>query len=485
MPVTSSAKDVRVRVDSFKSFFTKNANYPVAIDTYQRPYMWDKEKVTDLVRDLSDYINSNIDTPYYMGSILLHENTEQEMLFIIDGQQRITTLSILYYVLTGTLIDETKLNIQFNSALSIKNIQEIQTYLRESIQYWQLPSTLLNEIQFTFIITSSEDLAFTFFDTQNNRGVKLNATDLLKAYHLREITSEFIQKRCASNWERIQNHNEHPLVRNKKYFMPDLFSSILWRARYWRGQNKEVIRKESYDDILSEFMKNTIKTEQESEVPLYPNFSNVFGQQLMLTENRSLKLDIGSVMMGQNPADMPFAMRQPISKGLGFFLYSEKYADIVQRMYFDQEIDHELKAYRYFYEKVWIKTSKYLREIFVLASIMYFEKFQSKKLLEFALWLDHVLGSIRLELKLVFKETAMNFLVKGKNNLLDIISHSFTPEEVIRFLEEEARSRLKYYLSDESVRGKGVQGMYKDRVLAYYGKSDFTGKETWIKEKVQ
>jgi hypothetical protein len=471
---TDKKSEVMVDVCNFEEFFAAKALYPVGIDTYQRPYVWDKSKVQELLKDLSDYLMDKSSVPYYMGSILLHQNDKKQRLFIIDGQQRLTTLSILYFVLNDRLIDEEKMTMQYDSPISIQNIKKVQEYLDEVKDEWKdCSSFLFSHIQCTFITTFSEDLAFTFFDTQNNRGLKLNSTDLLKAFHLRAIKSEELQVRCADNWERVQGYDK--VMGQQKDFTAELFQLFLWRARSWRGQR--MIKLGDDDDVLTEFMKNTIESNDDVSVPLYPNFNNAFGQSLHSKGEKEYKLKLVNKEMSKK-AYYPFTIRQPISKGLGFFLFSEKYADLLHLLFFEKVSDREILAFRDFYHQVWKSTSIYLKELFLLSTSMYFDQFRSKKLFEFALWLDHVLGDIRMQKDYVFKVAPLKFLKESENNMLDIISHAFRPEEVINFLTDCSKGITGYQKEVEI--GKGVQGRYKQRVLTYYGKKDFAHKESWI-----
>jgi hypothetical protein len=125
--------------------------------------------------------------------------------------------------------------------------------------------------------------------------------------------------------------------------------------------------------------------------------------------------------------------------------------------------------------------SLYLKELYVLSIVMYYDKFGSEKLLEFSLYLDHVLGSIRLEKAYIFKEAPLKFLKESDNNLLDIISQAFRTEEVIQFLKNLSQENL-IYTNDKTERNKGVQGVYKNSLLNYYDKTDFTSKQSWISE---
>jgi hypothetical protein len=478
-------QNVVVQVFSFQEFFTQQGIYPVGIDSYQRPYVWGKTKIRELIKDLSEYLENSNGLPYYMGNILLHQHDEKEKLFIIDGQQRLTTLCTLYYVLNDKLMSNGKMALEYHSPISAKNIANAKALFQEIKTEWKNKADVLfNNLQFTFITTLSEDLAFTFFDTQNNRGVKLNPTDLLKAYHLRSIgNAEYlnIQTNCAARWEKIQGNKT--LFGQKKDFIAELFHQFIWRSRCWNGQ--KVLYREQDDDILNEFQKKTIKHSKPDIVPLYPNTSNTLATALQLKSQNQFTLYPAAVEMSSTSAYLPFTLRQPISEGLGFFLFAEKYADLVKIIFFNTEdMSAEIKAVRIFYKDVLQHISLYLKELHLLAIVMYFDKFGSNRLLEFVLWFDHVLGALRLEKYYIFKEASLKFLKETDNNIFDVISQSFRPEEVISFLRE-----LKYVsqnLEIEKIYGRtdlpdnGVRGAYKTSLFNYYSKNNLIDKSNWI-----
>ncbi|QTA82712.1 DUF262 [Desulfonema limicola] len=474
---------VEPQVYSFDEFFTEKAVFPVCIDSYQRPYVWDTDDVQELINDLSEYLAQSNGLAYYMGNVLLHQNNVEKKLFIIDGQQRLTTLSILYYVLNEKLIDSNKMAMEYHSPLSAQNIKQTQKLFERKKDKWKEQSTFLfSNIQFTFITTLSEDLAFTFFDTQNNRGVKLNPTDFLKAYHLRAIGNadhRDIQEDCARRWEKIQNKST--LFGQHKDFTAELFHQFLWRSRNWRGQQR-VIYREDDDDMLTEFQKKSINSNSADTINLYPNPNNTLAKSLQLKVNQGYTLHTVNIEASNNSVHLPFTLRQPISKGLGFFLFSAKYADLVHMLLFDEDIKKpDIKAFRALYKDVWTKISLYLKELFVLASVMYYDKFDSEKLLEFTLWLDHVLGAVRIEKQSIYKEAITKFLKETDNNLLDIISQAFRPEEVILFIKSLTYYN-EIYEKEEVIAGNGVQGVYKQNVLEYYKQTDFREKMDWIND---
>jgi hypothetical protein len=495
----SSLKEVKVQVHSFLDFFKNQTIYPVGIDSYQRPYVWETDKIEELIKDLSEYMASPKGLTYYMGSILLHEHTEKEQLYIIDGQQRLTTLSILYYVLKGKLVENGRMAMSYNSPLSVKNIKIAQRRFEQIKPEWLAKADFLfQNIELTFITTYSEDLAFTFFDTQNNRGVSLSPTDLLKAYHLRAIgdsDSLLLQIDCGKRWEKVQSHPR--IYRMEKDFAAELFKRFLWSGRAWKGQDRAIVDTSSDEAILIEFQKNILTNEVKNEIPLFANLNNVFAKKLAFDPNEGFAITPQVIKTNMKSLYLPFTLRQPISKGLGFFLFTEKYGDIIQYLLKETNGQNkEVKAFQEFYKQTWKHLSIYLKELFLLSTVLYYDKFGTERLLEFVLWLDNALGEIRISKRYIFHQAPLKFLTEKQQNLLDVISYAFMPEEVIRHLSSYKTGGYKKLESDlieeqkklenqnrdliNIIEGKGVRGRYRASVLSYYEKSNLSNKKTWI-----
>jgi len=65
------------------------------IPPYQRPYKWQAHNVNQLIEDVLLHRNKS---RYRLGTVVLHQETENE-LSIVDGQQRLLTLALLYSLL--------------------------------------------------------------------------------------------------------------------------------------------------------------------------------------------------------------------------------------------------------------------------------------------------------------------------------------------------------------------------------------------------
>jgi hypothetical protein len=479
-----SSIPVHVEVLSFASLFNESA-FPLAVDTYQRGFVWRDDKVRQLADDLSAYQQADDPKPpYYMGTVLIHRHAEKEKRFLIDGQQRITALCLLHSQLKNSLPTHCALSYSPKSARRIRAAADV---LREHVC---IPDAgIFDQIVFTVISVDRVDLAFTFFDTQNNRGVPLHATDLLKAYHLRAVDAasveqnEALQTLCAQRWEGIQRGT--PLMSHDQEFAQSLFAKFLWRARYWTGQRVSL---GGHDALMAEFQQHTWKSEGDpATIPLYRSRHNRLGTALTLRRDGHGEIHTNRISLSPKPEDLPFAIRQPIHKGIGFFLYADKYAALLRRLVVEPNDTVEVVRFRDVYEKLVMANSLFLREIFLLAAVMFADQFDDEKLWEFSLWLDHALGAIRLEKQQVRYEAAQNFFKHDTLNLLDVIASGYRPEQVIAHLKAN-HTHAKTY-SDETIElGKGVQGIYKQAVLAYYGRIDVTslhGKHAWIDAKLK
>jgi hypothetical protein len=172
---------------------------------------------------------------YQVGSVILHENDGH--LDIVDGQQRLISISLLLH-----LLDYVN-NYEGATQLLSTEFGELSCYhASENYNEWQNLTRLVGEKQtknicefllekcsISCIIMPEERLAeaFQLFDSQNNRGKSLEPHDLLKAYHLRQQDSE--DEKIVEKWEQFVEDNDLSLK--------DLFDKHLFRMRRWsRGE---------------------------------------------------------------------------------------------------------------------------------------------------------------------------------------------------------------------------------------------------------
>lgn len=80
-----------------------SSDFEYHIPEYQRPYAWTSDEAGKLFDDLYDFYLSESGDNYFLGTVVLVKEDNNPRADVIDGQQRLTTLSILFSVLAETL----------------------------------------------------------------------------------------------------------------------------------------------------------------------------------------------------------------------------------------------------------------------------------------------------------------------------------------------------------------------------------------------
>ncbi len=466
---------IEVRNFGFPDLF--QLGKPLAIPEYQRPYVWEIEKAIELIEDFKEFFSRKKSSlkNYYLGTILLFDNKTggKPAYEIIDGQQRITTLLILEHLLQCKYSGGHE--ITYNSPLSYMHIRAIGDLLKNRKHDLEFirEQDILTRLQFTVIITPSEDEAFTFFDTQNNRGMTLGATDFLKAFHLRVIPDEELQNVYASSWENSEGKFE------EESFIAFLFEKVLWRIRNWNGKGIRSFENETL--IRATFEKNTLKSVSQ-QVPLY---NNRYNRQVITLDAAA----DGSVAYNANPLDiheshsLPFSLRQPINRGTGFFLYMQKYAAVYDILFSDEPSSEEITSVRKLLSAVYNDhMSGYLTELMQLCLIVYYDVFGEQQLYRAALCFDYFIGAIRIVKAQIKKEAVLKCLREYDRNLLDVVAAAYLPEEVFNFIES-LEDVNQPYLKEKLTENDGVRMAYKMRVIKFFEKpvTDLSERRSWQK----
>ena len=201
---------------------------------FQRPYRWRKEHVEALLNDLkNDFVKEKekrID--YFLGTITIYYDEENQKRNIVDGLQRLTTL----YLILGSL--KTELCSQPIPLFFAHKDEEGQANIRANykvINEWLKTNSLENSDLFNFIRTrcfvawnevGSYDEAFQVFEGRNTKGKALKPHDLLKAFHYRKFSADIEKlKDFLKKWEQLDEDNLHRVF------------ETLYRIRAWSKGN--------------------------------------------------------------------------------------------------------------------------------------------------------------------------------------------------------------------------------------------------------
>ncbi len=268
-----SIQDYAIKGEAFylKDVFSSTFQY--SIPDYQRPYSWEEEHIKQLFDDLYEFYQRKTDESYFLGSIVVIKKDHQPQADVVDGQQRLTSLTILFATLANSLNGKYKDSIAKylqqpeDLAESIpaqprlilrkrdkdffkKYIQELEVNKIEALTIEHdckndaqknivknalvllksIPEKLKNEEEvfdfFKFLIqkcclvvvsTPNQKSAFRIFSVMNNRGLDLLPTDILKADLIGKIQNN--QDEYTQKWEDL----EQELGRNR---FNELFTHI-------------------------------------------------------------------------------------------------------------------------------------------------------------------------------------------------------------------------------------------------------------------
>lgn len=425
---TSDAAQLRVDVWKIGDLLREKS---VRIPDYQRPYKWNVRNVAQLIDDVQEFMHRGA---YRLGSIILHED-ENHDLNIVDGQQRFVTFVLVAHALASAgskQIDQESLRghtvSEFGLPTTRERLTENYAYLRETISRWS-PSD--RERFATFILQSCEvvvlrlaniDEAFQMFDSQNTRGKALDPTDLLKAYHIREMDSETVsdetRRRMVAIWEEI-----------KPAEVSALFADYLFKIKRWstgRDVPDSGLRTADIDVFKGVRESDPHNAQNHWARPLLyaKNFTEDFRQ-----ENAAL------VRFGVlRPVDYPHQIDQPIINGETFFTFVRHYHELATTLgLFDQrarrkdlpsEID-TLDAHRH--------DTRYalIRNLFDAQLLYYVDRFGEQDLdSAVRLFARHAVA-LRARHYAV-KRSMVNRYVLTEPNLFREIRDSIRPREILR-----------------------------------------------------
>lgn len=198
------AENSASEVSFIQTDFNKLMSIPLNIPAYQRNYCWDKDNITNLWKSLS---SSSGDI--HLGNIILQERDGK--FDIIDGQQRLITLT-LFAMVQGYKYSLPLLKSRLRSTQSLRNIANAKQVIKSLCQQRDNSIRSIfeehsgNTIRLGILILSKDtplDLAYTFFNSQNSKGVPLSDYDLLKAHHLQYISNTAQARHLASRWDKL------------------------------------------------------------------------------------------------------------------------------------------------------------------------------------------------------------------------------------------------------------------------------------------
>ena len=288
------------------NFNTANQTYRMLIGNgliytvprFQRDYSWGSEEWEDLWLDILEVMQEQEDASHYMGYLVL-QSKDSKNFDIIDGQQRLTTISIIVlavlanlqklidsgtdplnnkrrqeqlrnsligYLDPVTLISKSKLNLNRNNdklyqdylvplqPLPKRGLKATEHQMRKAFEWWESRTysayksgeelarfidRLIDKLLFTVITVSDELNAYKVFETLNARGVKLSSTDLLKNYLFSVVHAE---NRHEHELRNLEQRWEELVGKLGSESFPD-FLRTHWNSRHKFVRHAELFKR--------------------------------------------------------------------------------------------------------------------------------------------------------------------------------------------------------------------------------------------------
>lgn len=291
-----------------------NADSFYQIPRYQRPYKWDDEQIDKLWDDIYEAYQNN-DKNYFLGSIILANSNDDSSTYwdVVDGQQRLTTLIILFRVVIVLFPDINKIEVNKNLAAVDKGVlessifynqktQRIKLYthdqhqsdfndfiIKGDVSKWKRPykyqvhadespkfkfinaacvlkekletitedeagrfiNFLFNSVYIIRINCSTREFAIRMFQVLNDRGLDLTPADLIKSYLMERLETKYKEnKEIAKKKEDVFITDWRALEQIIKDLDIDINEMLVVYEYYLLGENP---KKSLYDELVTQF----------------------------------------------------------------------------------------------------------------------------------------------------------------------------------------------------------------------------------------
>ena len=375
----SNAKEYVKTLTISDLFNDKNkCNYIIPI--YQRNYAWGDDEISSLLQDIKNACerNKEQDKNYYIGSLVVYcrENGDFE---VIDGQQRLTTLTLIMHYL-GKLNfrnvffehrDESEQALSnLNSEKLPSNFSQALEIINKGIHEWGDNKTnfakfLLEKVEIIRTeVPEGTDLNH-YFEIMNTRGEQLEKHEILKARLMKKLPKGIKQSLFAKIWGACSDMSRYVVMGiiepelRKNIFgedwtnIPKTFTEIVDN---YKGEEKDTT-----PDVDSQKNGNS-ESDEPSIISLIGSYNDKIVQSIQNNEftNGSFNsvidfpnflMHVLRIYLEQNPKD----------KAVRDISLDEKYL----LSYFDEEWDKDdvikfidvLLSCRYLFDKYVIKSS--------------------------------------------------------------------------------------------------------------------------------
>lgn len=465
--------EIKLESKPLQGLFSNN-DISLRIPEFQRAYEWKSYHVKNLLNDTYEASQRNKD--YLMGTIILHHNNGGHD--IIDGQQRLVTLTIILKFLRNENLP--LLDAKFNNQKSFYYIQNTQNetsaFFKNKTDGESYKNYILKHLNFSVLMLSGNnalDLAYTFFDSGNSKGKTLTDFDLLKAHHLMYIPEELEQL--------ARKHNDFWMSKTDQHKL--LFSSILRRIRMWsRGLDRD---NHSERNDFYEFISTVEPNEIEQHEHLFNRYMQPNAFRSWHRENDEVVLNM-KYPQNNHEVLIPFEIPQTIEGGDSFFLYAKRYHEMFEHL-FGKNGNKKTSLISYVYNLSKSITNDYIAMAFKAVMLLYYDKFGEYRMIEVATLVELVLSEMRFRWGNVRPspiriETTLSKV--RNNNLIPILLNATIASHVVALLLNEITLVKRETQANQAKKESPTLKHYRDTIFRFYEGNLSKIKNDKIRQKV-
>ncbi len=299
------AKAIDADATPLLKFIKDNQKNQLVIPIYQRVYSWEKEQCKELWDDTIKIGGNDKMDGHFIGSIVFVQDgiytTNYNELLIIDGQQRLTTITLLltalrdhwsdkrkeiedHYLINSdkdgdkkfrlilsesdkdtllSLIDKDKRKPSKLSSKIVENFKFFEEWIRKNTNKLETIFKGLEKLTIVWISLEEKDDPQLVFESMNSKGIELAQTDLIRNYIVMETEIEkqegFYNKYYNKYWRAM----EEDFKQNKKWFDRFVRHYLTIKTREIPNINKIYVALKDYrqkegigiEDLLKDLQK--------------------------------------------------------------------------------------------------------------------------------------------------------------------------------------------------------------------------------------
>ena len=327
---------------NIKSIFEEKYVIPL----YQRNFTWGKDEIEQLFQDIYDSFDTNKDSRYYIGTLVVIPRRNEHVFEVIDGQQRITVLSLIsklfgivdapvlkydsrpeveeflrdFYSIKKTDIEK-DLNAFYRDIPQTENLRAALSYIRKvevfaknndnSEKITLFESEKLEAFKKYFsenVILIFEEMpddtdVAAYFEIMNNRGEQLQKHEILKAKFISQIDEkDSLKNRKSELFAAVWDACSRMDVPVQRFFGSEARKDLFGEGFDGVNFNWECLLNENYN-IKKNYDKNIVDDDDDSEFGSIIDFPNFLMHVLKIYGIKSQ--DNNDITIPLNEKNMP------------------------------------------------------------------------------------------------------------------------------------------------------------------------------------